>query len=167
MELKLEWRYGSGGSKLRGWQAVPLVGTILFVVGSCFLVIGLVLGLVTSNFIDHSVQTRATVISLQALKSNDGETFAPVFEFADANGREHTITSHSSSNPAGFSVGETVRILYSPGDPEDARIDTLWQLWGIPLIFCPLGGVFALVGAVLLLISRRRSKRLAGGADRL
>ena len=163
MELNWEWRSGSNQRQLRGWQGVPLIGTIFLIIGLCFLTTGVVLGLMTSNFVDHSLQTKATVVSLQTIKNKDGETFAPIFKFLDMGGREHTITSHSSSSPAGFSVGETVQILYSPSDPEDARIDTLWQLWGIPLIFGPLGGVFALVGAVLLLISRRRLKRLAGG----
>jgi len=163
MELKWEGVGGSRRHKLCGWQAVPLVGTIFLVLGSGFLVMGVVLGLITSNFVENGRQAQATVVSLQAVSGDNGVTYAPVFQYSGADGREHTVTSHASSSPAGFSVGERVNILYSSKDPEDARIDTLWQLWGFPLIFCPLGGLFALVGAILLLVLRRRFRQTARG----
>jgi hypothetical protein len=65
----------------------------------------------------------------------DTETvYAPVFTFRDANGMEHTIHSDAASNPPKYQVGDNVRILYSPHNPEAAKTDGFFSLWGVPFV---------------------------------
>ncbi|HEY9126842.1 MAG TPA: DUF3592 domain-containing protein, partial [Acidobacteriaceae bacterium] len=90
---------------------------------------------------------------------NHSVTFAPVFTFVSLDGRSHSITSNSSSNPAGFEVGDTVHVLYDPAAPSGAKIDTFWQLWGIAVVFGGIGATFTPIGIVSLVIARAQRRR--------
>ena len=78
-----------------------------------------------------------------------------MFEFKDAEGGSHRVTSPVSSRPAAYDVGEKVAVLYSPGDPEDARIDSFFGLWGGSCIFGGIGFLFTLVATIVLVKQRR------------
>jgi len=96
-----------------------------------------------SQFIERSQTAQGTVTDLEPVTSNDRDssakvTYAPIFTFVTGDGKTVSVTAHSSSNPPAFAPNEPVTVLYDPSDPVDARIDTLWQLWGVPLL---IGGV--------------------------
>jgi Protein of unknown function (DUF3592) len=42
----------------------------------------------------------------------------------------------------GYRPGDAVRVLYQPGEPRSAMIDTIGAKWGFPLMFLVMGGVF-------------------------
>ena len=61
-------------------------------------------------------------------------TYAPRFEFKTPDGESWSVLSSTSSMPAGFRVGDEVRVVYDPSDPNDAKIDAVMQLWFMPIL---------------------------------
>ncbi len=113
------------------------------------------------EFVATSTATEGTVVELVRSRSSDSTTYAPQVTFTDAQGRAHAFTSRTSSNPPAYHVGETVRVLYRSGSPEQARIDGFFSLWGGALIVGILGSVFALVGLGMVLVPMLRQRRAA------
>jgi hypothetical protein len=100
----------------------------------------------TKDFIARSVEVGGEVVRLERSKYRDkyGYTYAPVFSFTAEDGKDHEVTSKVSSSPAGFAVGDAVRVRYDPANPADARIHTVLQTWGTTII-AGFGGIFLLV----------------------
>ena len=116
----------------------------------------------TLGFKSAAARADGVVVKLESQRSSGrpgarrGSTFVPVFEFKDGEGGSHRVTSSVSSRPAAYDVGEKVAVLYSPGDPEDARIDSFFSLWGGPCALAVVGFLFTLVSTIVLVKQRRR-----------
>ena len=89
-----------------------------------------------SRFGADAVRTQGTVIS---------DSGQPLVAFI-AEGREIRISGSVSTTPPRFHAGDKVTILYSPDDPEAARIDSFSERWLGALIFGVLGVIFSGVG---------------------
>jgi len=122
------------------------------------------------EFVATATVTEGTVVELVRSRSTDATTYAPHVTFTDAQGRTHAFTSRTSSNPPAYHAGETVRVLYRSGSPEQARIDGFFSLWGGALIVGVLGGVFVLAGLGMVLVpllKKRRAARLRNTGRRI
>src|SRR5689334_477771 len=123
-------------------------------VGLVLLAITAFLVLDTRSFIATSTETSGTVIDLVPVRSDNGVTYRPVVRFRDKQGQTIEFSSSSSSNPPGYSRGETITVLYRPSNAQDARINGYFSLWGGATIVGGLGTVFALVGGGIMLGGR-------------
>ena len=79
-------------------------------------------------------------------QGDHGTLYAPVFSFRDAQGADHIVYSSTASYPPKHQVGDTMRVLYSPEHPRDARIESFFSPWGLPFVtgliaafYLPLG----------------------------
>jgi len=141
------------------------VGALCLLLGG-FVLLG-VAGFLTfrvSSFIGRSRPATGIVTALSSVESRDSNsnpqlTYAPVFSFETAGGRTYTITSRSSSNPPAFEVGEAVNVLYDPADPDGARIDSFWQLWGVPVLLGSMGTFFFAIAAAFTFTLRHLMRR--------
>jgi len=125
--------------------------------GTCFLLLSVGLGIHTKLFIQNAATATGTVTQLTAVQDNDHQTmYAPTFEFRSQDGALRSVNSTTSSNPAGFTVGEIVPVLYKASNPADASIATPGELWGFTVAFGLAGIVTLSVGLALTLIRRRR-----------
>ena len=70
---------------------------------------------------------------------------------------DHVTYEVEAENMIGLAVGDEFDVLYSHDDPAAGIVDTVWNRWGLSLVFGGLG-LFFLSGGVLLL-SRRSSAR--------
>ncbi|HWG19791.1 MAG TPA: DUF3592 domain-containing protein [Terracidiphilus sp.] len=133
--------------------AFPCVGVI-------FLALSGVFALFTRSFIQRAVSTDGTVVKLvEFVDRQHGDVdYAPVFTFAAMDGQKYTIASSVRSSPPAYSLGEHVRVLYDKNNPANAKLSSFTQLWFLPTTFAILGGIFTLVGVVLLVILSRRSQ---------
>lgn len=105
----------------------------------------------TSDFLTRAVATEGEVIELVRSRSNDSTVYYPVVAFQDASGRQVEFQANSGTNPPSYSRGETVKVLYEPGEPEAARINGFFTLWGVPLILVMLGLLFGFIGFGMVL----------------
>lgn len=106
----------------------------------------------TATFLDEASEVPGTVTDLIYSRSSDSSSYYPVVEFETARGQLVEFQSSSGSNPASYSVGETVSVLYKPSEPESARINGFFSLWGVSVILGILGGAFFLVGVLMILV---------------
>ncbi len=113
----------------------------------------------TVTFLDEALEVRGTVTDLVYSRSSDSSSYYPVVQFEDASGQLIEFQSSSGSNPASYSVGEEVSVFYTPGEPESARINGFFSLWGLSLILVIIGGAFFLVGALMILAPLIRKGR--------
>lgn len=128
--------------------------------GGLMLLIALLLWNNTRRFIANADTAQGKVIELIEVRDQDDGSisYKPVVTYAVANGRSITFTASFSTKPAPYDVGESVEVLYAPGDPQDARIKGFSSLWLGPTILGGLGTVFAGIGGGILL-ARRTGER--------
>lgn len=114
----------------------------------------------TNSFIDRAVETEGEVVDLILSRSSDSNAYYPVVVFRDTSGREVEFQSSTGSNPASYSRGERVSVLYESSSPEGARINSFFSLWGGAIIVGGLGLIFSLIGGGILLfgVMKGRSK---------
>ena len=128
---------------------------VLVLGGVGLLVLGLYLYRSTDAFLARAIRAQGRVVELAANDSSDDVTYAPVVEFEDADGR-HRFKDSISSNPPSYRTGDTVQVLYDPGDFYKARIDRgVWNR-AIPLLVGAFGALFILGG---FWIASRPSRR--------
>ena len=96
------------------------------------------------HFKHTAIRTSGQVIELRPDMQDNDITYRAVFRFADETGKEHTVTSSHNSKPATHRVGDQVTVLYPPGHPEAANIDSFWELWFMPAIFGFLAAAFGI-----------------------
>jgi hypothetical protein len=72
----------------------------------------------------------------------------PVVEF-EVNGQSYSVRSQNNyrwwNEYTRFKIGKQVEMRYDPADPEKAEINSLFDLWGEPVIL----GLFTLIAAIL------------------
>jgi hypothetical protein len=143
----------------QGIRILRIITWLILIPGTVLLIVGIGFGISTRVFITHSISANGKVIRLDEKTNSDGKVgYSPVFTYINADGNSYTIYSDTSSNPPGFVEGESVRVLYSKDDPASARIDSFLQLWLMPVVFCSIGGVFALSGTLFLFFTRKQAK---------
>ena len=132
----------------RGW----LIG------GAALLFAAAAFAIHTAWFLNHSASATGTIVDLlDVLDAEDNShTYAPVFRFTADGGTAYTITSHNSTNPPEFSIGEKVTVRYLPSNPAGARIQSFFQLWFVSAMFGSIGLAFLLTGYVLHRTARRK-----------
>jgi hypothetical protein len=88
--------------------------------------------------------------------------FHPVVQFVTA--REQVVrfqASEGHEKRSTYQVGNSVRILYDPANPRDARLDTWFSRWGDPLIPVAIGLVMVILVTVIYRSPGRAARRVA------
>ncbi|MDI9246716.1 DUF3592 domain-containing protein [Marinobacter sp. CHS3-4] len=134
---------------------------VFSVVGGALIIGALAAYQSTSGFLAEALEVPGVVTDLIYDRSGDSSVYYPIVQFKDATGQLIEFRSSSGSNPASHDRGETVSVFYTAGEPESARINGFFSLWGVPLIVGSLGGVFFLVGVLMILVPKLRSRRAA------
>jgi len=134
-----------------------------------FLLIGLgllggaaFLALDTRSDIARADKADGSVIDLIGERDSDGDTiYYPRVRYVTLSGTPVEFTGSVGSSPPAFAVGEPVSVLYDPAEPEQARIDSFFQLWFAALILGVIGLVFAAIGGGGTLVALRAQPRSA------
>lgn len=111
------------------------------------------------TFLDDALEVPGVVTDLVYSRSSDSSSYYPVARFEGDTGQVMEFQSSSGSNPAAYSRGERVSVFYLAGEPESARIDGFFSLWGGALILGIIGGAFFLVGTLMILVPLIRKGR--------
>lgn len=107
----------------------------------------------TASFIASASRTQGEVMRLLYVESSERHesgTWKPLVRFKAPAGEIIEFAPSSSSNPPAYKVGETVDVFYDPKNPQEARLDGFFSLWGGAAITGGLGLVFLLVTVGLL-----------------
>lgn len=133
-------------------------------VGLVFLIIGVAFGgAEISKRSSCSAQTVAVVSDIVS-QSDDGDTYAPVLKFRDADGNVCEQTRSIYTNPCKYEVGDEVEIAFNPDNPAKFYIIGSYAELIFALIFSGVGLVVLLIGAVplvafLILYAKERKKQ--------
>ena len=135
-------------------------------VALAFLIVGL--GLLTAGvisyfhsrtFVSGAIRTTAAVIDLEYRSSSGGHGgYVTVLSFIDKTRQTQTTRTQNAQNPAPVAVGQTVKILYLPSDPESAQIESFNGLWLTTLLLAGAGVAFFAMGLVVLVSVQRMSR---------
>jgi hypothetical protein len=127
--------------------AFLLIGIGLFVAAARYLTR-------TRTFLGKSAEAIGEVVALEeepATEPGDPCTYRPVVSFPIDSTRRVRFKSMAHSNPPEYEVGESVRVLYDPDRPGEARIRSFTSLWLPPTVLGGLGLIFTALGVGLLL----------------
>jgi len=129
---------------------------IALVVGLGFVVLGLALVVGAGVVFFRQRKARASavrgagvVVDLARNQGQRGWLYHPVVEFETVSGQNVRFEDAVGSNPAGYSSGQQVKVLYQPADPEKAEIDSATSLYFYPGCLLVMGAGFTLLGACL------------------
>jgi hypothetical protein len=134
-----------------------VMGIILLIGAAIPLVIGIVLTIRTYGFTSSAERTQGEVVAMEGTDAK-----APVVSFKDRRGIEHQIISSVASSPPSFAVGETVEVLYDPANPDEARIDSFFQLWFGAFLGLVMGGGALFLTLIFIFLGPRFLRMLSG-----
>jgi hypothetical protein len=125
-------------------------------------ILGFVVISITSNliFLSQSISTEGTVTGFgQDVARRPGDSVVyPQVRFTTGTGQVIEFQPESVSATGEYRVGQTVKVIYDPAHPDNARIDDAWNLW-FQFICLLFGGVGFLTCAVIgFLIGRRQEQ---------
>ena len=108
----------------------------------------------TRTWIAHTIEVPGSVIEMVRVRDMDksGYLFAPVVRFKTVEGNTVEFKSGFRSNPPAYRTGQTVSVLYDPGEPRSAAIRG-FSLWLMPLILGFIGSIFLIVGTAMVVMS--------------
>jgi len=140
-----------------------ILGGVFFAIGLGMLFGGISWWRSNAAFAEHAVRAEGTVSDLMYRRNSKGSggTYVPLIDFSAPNGSRIHITGSTGSNPAAYSRGDKVPLLYDPANPERAQIDTFMERSFGPVLLSGLGAVFALVGGGVLAARMRERKQRA------
>jgi Protein of unknown function (DUF3592) len=135
--------------------AYLLVG-IFCAAGPVVLLVAAGTGIERALFIRSSSSADGVVVALRGVPGSTKKSLAPIFRFTAQNGMSFTVSSNIYESPSAWQLGGRIRVLYQEDRPENAHIDSFWQLWMPQFVLGIVGGGFSLI-PLLIFIGRRRS----------
>jgi hypothetical protein len=129
---------------------------ILAASGVICLMLALLVGKNSSDFLRAAVRTSGKIIAVIKKESDDGPRYYPVIVFQDRQGAEHRIESPSGDNFSPYVVGEPVSLLYNADNPGNVRSDSFFSLWGYAILPA-IVGLANLLGGVAVWLRPTRT----------
>lgn len=138
------------------------VGNILIGLASIFLIFAIGAVIYSWHFSSVARHTTGKIVAMRAGRNKEtgSASYAPTFRFHDSTGAVHTVTSSLYSSPPQFRVGDVVSVLYLSDNPQDAKIDTLWQIWGLPTMLSCIGSVGLIIGIGVLCATKAKPRAI-------
>ena len=133
-----------------------ILGAIFGVIGLIFAVTGVIILINTKEFVNDAVQVQGKISRIDSSIGNDGETDYTVFvtyTYNDEKYKNIRLNEYSSS----MYEGKSIELYIDKENPEKAKTKSM--VYVLPIVFISLGGVFAVVGIILLSINIRAKKR--------
>ncbi len=130
--------------------------TLSFVLGWVFVIAGLG-GLFatpfliwrTRDFVAHAVHANAPIVEFKAYppgKNQSHETYRPIVEVSDAGGASARVLVGGADFPSPYRIGGQIEVLYPPGKPADAVMNTTEDTWGSVIAVLILSPFLLLIG---------------------
>ncbi|HZM77099.1 MAG TPA: DUF3592 domain-containing protein [Candidatus Limnocylindrales bacterium] len=89
--------------------------------------------------------TTGVIVEVQAVDQDD--LYRPIVEFTSPDGRQLRFVSRQTAGTRSYyQVGQSVGVLYTPGNPADARLDTWESAWASEAIVPALSVLLLVLG---------------------
>lgn len=129
-------------------------GKFLLAVGLLAVLFAGVIAAKRMAFLARAQSAPGVVIEMVRMSSGrisqqGGDAYAPRVRFVVAAGEREFVSPFGSFPPA-FAVGDAVRVLYDPVDPDRAEVDSAGQLWGPVAVSGALGLLLMALGGWLV-----------------
>ncbi len=129
-------------------------GLAFRVIGAAFLLLGagaavitlmfvIQAEIVTGTVVDYEVEQNA--IAFLAADEATGLLYYPVVEYRSPGDERHTVTGRAGRMRRVYEIGEPLDVLMSSDQPANARIHTLFEVWGSVIVLGGLGVIFLLI----------------------
>lgn len=143
-------------------------GAALAGFGLLFVLVGLIIRASSRGF-RGAARTQGTIVGFDSrvpgavrgpgglrfggsLSPGAGILYMPTVKFTTADGTPVTATSHLGTNPRPGKVGDTVTVLYDPGNPQRVRVGSVKRAATcVEVAFVLLGGAVATLGIIILI----------------
>ena len=146
-------------------MSVSQIGLIFLGVGGLMALIALIFFFRTRRFLESAVPAQGVVTALvESSGSEGGIVYKPVVQFTTADGQTAGFTGNVGSNPPRYSVGQTVKVLYSPTNPADARIPGFFGMWFVPVFLGIFGATFLAIGIFMSMFGSDETITSASGS---
>lgn len=95
------------------------------------------------------------IVELEQRRHDKKITCFPVFSFVDQSGVSHVVhsrfgyTANRLTLARQYDVGDAVEVIYAAADPEGARLNDFFSVWGWTLMLGGGGGLLLIIGTVL------------------
>ncbi len=96
------------------------------------------------------VATTGVVVELVRRSTTRSHILCPMVEFTSPAGEKLRFTSDFGSLPAGYQVGQGVKVRYDPANPQNAEIESGMSLWLAPLIMVFMGVIACCLSTAFL-----------------
>jgi hypothetical protein len=127
-----------------------LVVPLFLLVGLGLCVGGGYWGWITYSFMQTASRAPGTVVEVTQYRDSEGDNvYSPVVEYTLPSGRTVRFEEDLRSSPPSHRVGDEVEVLYNPENPEEARINSVFNVWFGPGLLLGLGVCF---GSVAFLV---------------
>jgi len=123
---------------------------IFGLVGSIFLFIGIVLLKSNIKLLKDGIVADGEIISAYN---------APIFTFKSSKNEAYEVKSSISSSPPFYKLGEKVKVIYLPFNPQKAQIKDFRSFWLFPSIFTFFGVLIISIGVFLYIFSSNEIDR--------
>lgn len=110
------------------------------------------------DFQRNALSASGTVVEIRERQRDDETHYRALVTFVAEDGKTLRFESPVGRRPGHYQVGETVRVLYIPGDKR-VRIETFARLWGPSMVLFAMGAPLFLVGALLCLAGMMKQAR--------
>jgi hypothetical protein len=147
----------------QGWLrlATVFVPWGLSIVGIAMLISSVALYFSTQNYLSVVERAEGTVIGFtkraaSRMFGGGGVTYAPVVRFRTIQGETIEIRGPYGRSPPTYQRGEQVRVLYNAANPETAKIENFFNLWGYSSFFGFIGLISSIIGVRGLCSLRRQ-----------
>lgn len=122
---------------------------LLFVAGT---------GIRRALFVHSSLSAEGVIVGLRATRftSSSKNSWSPIFRFTAKDGGTFTVTSDVAEGRSHWRLGASVPVLYEQAHPENAHINSFFQLWALQAILGTVGAAFSAL-PFLILVRRLRA----------
>jgi hypothetical protein len=137
---------------------VVLIGLMLL--GGVLVGFGVKMLVDTRRFLATAEVAEGAVVRVDEAVMRDETRRFPVVEFRTA----YEQVAQFQADNGSLKVGDSVRLLYDPANPRNARLDNWGNRWAGPIALWGAGLTILVVNGVILLLMRSARGRAAQGA---
>jgi hypothetical protein len=97
------------------------------------------------DFVSRAQAADGRVVQVRRSLHTDERAYRTTFAFRDAAGTEHRVRSRALMPVRMHRYGDSVPVLYDPANPANARIESFWELWALP-VGLGVAGLASMIG---------------------